>query len=87
MVLRTMRTAAHTSIKANSVPILVISPATPAGTNAANKPTATMKSTLLWAGVRKRGCILLKNGGNSPSWLMLRKMRLCANNVTMITLQ
>ena len=28
-----------------------------------------------------------KNGGNRPSWLMLRKTRLCPNSVTMMTEQ
>lgn len=52
MVRRTTSTAAQTKVKAMSVPILVISPATRAGTMAANMPTMTMKRALLRAGVR-----------------------------------
>ena len=52
ILLRTINTAAQTNVKANKVPILVISPATRAGTNAASPPTMTMNNKLLCAGVR-----------------------------------
>lgn len=42
---------------------------------------------LLRAGVLNFSLICEKNGGNNPSWLMLRKTRLCPNNVTMMTEQ
>ena len=51
IVRRMMRTPAQTNMKAKSVPMLVISPATLAGTKAARRPTTIMKSRLLWAGV------------------------------------
>ena len=87
MVLRTINTPAHTKVKANSVPMLHISPATLAGTKAANRPTNTMKSRLLRAGVRYFSWICENNGGNKPSLLILRKTRLCPSSVTMITEQ
>ena len=43
---------AQTNVKANTVPILVISPATRAGTNAASPPTMAINNKLLCAGVR-----------------------------------
>ncbi|CUQ48817.1 Uncharacterised protein [Dorea longicatena] len=87
MVLRTTSTAAQTSVKAISVPMLVISPASRAGTKAASRPTSTMKSRLLRAGVRNFSLICEKKGGSSPSWLMLRNTRLCPSSVTMMTEQ
>ena len=48
----TINTAAQTNVKANKVPILVISPATRAGTNAASPPTMAINNKLLCAGVR-----------------------------------
>ena len=87
MVFRTTNTAAHTSVKAISVPMLVISPARRAGTNAANQPTISINRRLLRAGVRNFSLMCEKNGGSSPSWLILRKTRLCPNKVTIITEQ
>ena len=52
ILLRTINTAAQTNVKANKVPILVISPATRAGTNTASPPTMAMNNKLLCAGVR-----------------------------------
>ena len=87
MVLRTIRMAAQTKVNARSVPILVISPATCAGINPANRLTSTINRQLLCTGVRKRWLILEKNGGKRPSRLMLRNTRLCPSRVTMITEQ
>ena len=71
IVRRTTITPAHTRVKAKSVPMLVISPATRAGTSPASTLTSTMKSMLLRAGVWKRLLMWLNTGGSSPSRLML----------------
>ena len=47
-----IQTPAHTNMKAKSVPMLVISPDTSAGTNAANKPVKTKNSMFDLYGVR-----------------------------------
>lgn len=52
---RKTKTPIQTKMNANSVPILVISPTTLAGTNAANKLTKTRNSKLLFAGVLNLG--------------------------------
>lgn len=62
MVFRTTRTAAHTSVKAISVPMLVISPARRAGTNAASRPTISINRRLLRAGVRNFSLMCEKKG-------------------------
>ena len=46
LVFRRIITPAHTNIKANRVPILVISPTISPGTNAAKLPTKTKKMRL-----------------------------------------
>ena len=66
MVLRSIITAAQTSVNASRVPMLVISPATSAGTMDARNATKTIKRILLCAGVRNLGFIFEKNGGRSP---------------------
>ena len=50
-VRRTTITPKQTKAKANKVPMLVISPATLAGTTPANKPMTVINSALLRAGV------------------------------------
>lgn len=52
---RITKTPMQTKMKANSVPMLVISPTTLAGTKAANKLTKTRNSKLLFAGVLNLG--------------------------------
>src|SRR5829696_7744658 len=54
-VLRIIITPAHTSINANKVPMLVISPAISPGTNAAKNPTKTKRIRLDLYGVRNLG--------------------------------
>ena len=63
-------TPIHTSIKANSVPMLVISPTTRPGINAAKMLTNIMKKIFEREGVLNFGCIIEKNLGNNPSVLM-----------------
>jgi hypothetical protein len=70
MVLRITNTPIQTRINANSVPMLVISPTTLAGTNAANKLTKTMNSKLFFAGVLNFGWTLLNTLGINPSLLI-----------------
>src|SRR4029078_10040450 len=78
-------TPMQTRIKANKVPILVISPTTLAGTKAANKLTNTRNNVLLFAGVLNLGCTCENIFGNSPSLLMLKNTLDCPNNMTSIT--
>ena len=52
ILFRIIITPTHTRINANSVPILVISPTTRAGTKAANRLTKSIKRKLFLAGVR-----------------------------------
>ena len=52
---RSTHTPMHTNIKAKSVPMLVISPTTLAGTKAANRLTNNMNSIFDFAGVRNFG--------------------------------
>lgn len=66
------RTPRHTSINANRVPILVISPTTRAGINAANKLTNIMNKKLLLAGVLNSGCTSENIFGIKPSWDILK---------------
>ena len=54
--LRIMITPMHTSMNAKSVPMLVISPTTLAGTKAANMLTKSMNRKLFLAGVRNLWC-------------------------------
>src|SRR6478672_2402697 len=68
-------TPMQTRINANSVPILVISPTTLAGTNAANKLTNIMNKKLDLAGVLNLGCTLEKTDGSRPSLLMEKNTR------------
>src|ERR1043165_2665860 len=69
-VLRNTITAAQTSIKANKVPMLVISPTMSPGTNAANKPTKIRNIQLALYGVLNFGWTVEKTGGTNPSRLM-----------------
>ena len=56
IVFRITITPAHTNTNASSVPILVISPTTRAGTKAANKLTKSMNSALDLEGVLNLLC-------------------------------
>ena len=78
-------TPKQTRIKANKVPMLVISPTTRAGTKAANKLTNTRNNRLLFAGVLNLGCTDENIFGNNPSLLMLKNTLDCPNNITSIT--
>ena len=78
-------TPIQTRIKANNVPILVISPTTLAGTKAANRLTNTRNNRLLLAGVLNLGCTCENIFGNSPSLLILKNTLDCPNNMTSIT--
>lgn len=84
-VLRNTNTPKQTRTKANSVPILVISPTTRAGTNAANKLTNKQKSKLDFHGVLNFLCTAEKTGGKNPSFDMEKNTRDCPSNITMIT--
>ena len=70
-VRRTTMTPKQTNEKAKSVPMLVISPATLAGTTPASSPITVINSRLLRAGVWKRLSRCEKSGGSKPSRLML----------------
>jgi hypothetical protein len=75
----------QTNINANNVPMLVISPTTLAGTNAANKLTKSMNNKLLFAGVCVLGFTVEKTDGSNQSLLMLKNTRLCPISITRIT--
>ena len=64
---RMIHTPAHTSMKANSVPMLVISPTMSPGTNAAKSAVNTKKTTFDLYGVRSFGWRAPKIGGTRPS--------------------
>src|SRR5215467_9172216 len=78
-------TPIQTRIKANKVPILVISPTTLAGTKAANKLTNTRNKALLLAGVLNFGCTDENIFGNNPSLLMLKNTLDWPSSITSIT--
>ena len=85
ILFRNTSTPIQTRIKANKVPILVISPTTLAGTKAANKLTNTRNNVLLLAGVLNLGCTDENIFGSNPSLLMLKNTLDCPNNITSIT--
>src|ERR1044071_9370631 len=68
---RRIQTPIQTRIKANSVPILVISPTMSSGRNAANNEVKTKNSMLDLYGVQKRGWTSEKTFGTRPSLLMV----------------
>src|ERR1700730_7618672 len=82
---RKIQTPAQTRMKANNVPMLVISPVTSAGTKAASKPVKTKNSMFDLYGVLNRGCTSEKVFGTSPSRLIEKKTRDCPSNITRIT--
>ena len=63
-LMRSMMIAAHTTMKANSVPIDVISPTTSMRSRPANTATTTPVMMVVMYGVPKRGCTLLMPGGS-----------------------
>jgi hypothetical protein len=67
---RRIQTPAHTSMKANSVPMLVISPTMLSGSRPANSDVNTKNSMFDFHGVRYFGCVSEKTFGTRPSWLM-----------------
>src|SRR5688572_16913306 len=83
--LRITHTPIHTKMNANNVPILVISPTTLAGTNAANKLTKSMNNKLFFAGVCVLGLTAENILGIKPSLLILKNTRLCPISITNIT--
>src|SRR2546428_677644 len=82
---RMIQMPAHTKINANSVPMLVISPVTSAGTNAARTPVKTKNNILDLYGVLKRGCTSEKIRGTKPSRLMEKKTRDWPSSITRMT--
>src|SRR5437762_5987589 len=64
---RIIKMPMHTNTKANKVPILVISPTTLSGINAANKETKTKNTHCDLYGVRCLGCTSENTEGTSPS--------------------
>lgn len=66
-VLRMTNTPIQTRIKANKVPILVISPTTRAGINAAKRLTKIINKKLFFDGVLNTGCTYEKILGIKPS--------------------
>jgi hypothetical protein len=83
--LRITQIPIQTRMKANKVPILVISPTTLAGTKAAKRLTKSMNNKLFLAGVCVTGFTEAKILGIKPSLLILKKTRLCPINITNIT--
>ena len=67
---RMIQTPAHTSMNANSVPMLVISPTMSPGMNAAKSPVSTKNIMFDFYGVLKRGWTSENTFGTSPSWLI-----------------
>ena len=67
---RRIHTPAHTSMNANSVPMLVISPTMSPGTKAANSAVNTKKSRFDLYGVWYFGWISENTFGTRPSWLI-----------------
>ena len=68
--LRNTITPTHTNTNASNVPMLVISPTTRAGTNAANKLTKTINSIFDFAGVLNFGFTSENILGRRPSFDM-----------------
>src|SRR5688572_3502322 len=68
-------TAKQTTTKANSVPMLVISPSTWIGVNPATIETMTPVMIVVMYGVRYLGWTLLTAAGSNWSRLMAKKMR------------
>src|SRR5947209_6002992 len=84
-VRRMIQTPAQTRMNANNVPMLVISPVTSAGTNAASAPVKTKNNMFDFQGVRYRGCTWEKIAGTNPSRLIEKKTRDWPNSITRMT--
>src|SRR5688572_5238226 len=82
---RITHTPTQTSMKANNVPILVISPTTLAGTKAAKRLTKSIKNKLFFAGVCVLGFTAENILGINPSLLILKNTRLWPISITNIT--
>ncbi|MNH43231.1 hypothetical protein D3C79_1050820 [compost metagenome] len=80
-----INTPAQTITKASKVPMLVISPTTRMGTNAAKRLTNTANKILDFHGVLHFVCTSEKTFGNNPSLLIEKNTRDCANKSTSIT--
>src|SRR5665647_221453 len=65
-----IQTPAHTRIKANKVPMLVISPTISPGIKDAKQPTNTKNIRFDLYGVLNLGCILENTFGTNPSLLI-----------------
>src|SRR6266850_296800 len=72
--LRRTRIPMHTRMKANSVPMFVRSTISSILVNIAHTPTATPVRMVVTCGVRNLGCTLAKDGGNSPSRAIEKKI-------------
>src|SRR6476620_8637981 len=73
---RRIQTPAQTSMNANSVPILVISPTMSSGMNAPKTPVNKKKRMFDLYGVLNFGCTSEKVFGTSPSRLRIENARL-----------
>ena len=71
--------------KANSVPMLVISPTTESGRNAENGVTNSMNKRFERHGVRNFGWMSENTLGTRPSRDMEKNTRLCPRSITSIT--
>src|SRR5947199_9388029 len=76
---RMIQIPAQTRMKANNVPILVVSPVTSAGTNAARTPVNLNNTTTYVEGLRYRGSTPEKMCRTNPSRLTEENMRELAN--------
>src|SRR5437764_537888 len=85
ILLRITHTPIHTRIKANKVPMLVISPTTRAGTNAAKRLTKHINNKLFFAGVCVFGLTEENILGINPSLLILKNTLDCPISITNIT--
>src|SRR6478752_2082639 len=82
---RMIQTPMQTRMNANSVPMLVISPTTSSGMNAANKDVNTKNSQLDLCGVLNVGCACENTGGTRPSRLIEKNTRDCPSSITRMT--
>ena len=79
-------TATHTMAKANKVPIEHISLTLLMGVKAATIEMIPPTNMVLLCGVLKVGCKVLKKLGNKPSLAIPKKILVCPNIITNITL-
>src|SRR4030095_9455143 len=82
---RMIQTPAQTSMNANSVPILVISPTMLSGRKAANSEVNTKNNMFDLYGVLYFGWTSEKTRGTRPSWLIEKNTLDCPSSITRIT--